>query len=380
MPAAGEAEGQGASRAPAEGGNGPMPRSGWKPSFGFKVGIAGLMFFTAVLIVAGLAGAQQGSTVSDTPTPSPEATPNEPDNDGSPRRPRDHFASSVSGTDTADQPGASTGRNASNDDSADDSEAPAGQVEPTIGEPAIATPAAEFSSALVPAAHNLVTEIEGIYAVDVVEKGQYWGDDEAAQVRNLSYLQDALAALPPAIVQDVTDSPGGTLTFLSNEYGRTLGGWQPYGHRAANYYTNQDTTADVSKAANQVVLQPGSSAQTIAHEIIHGYQLRNSAPGAFVSVFLTDEMKSFMSATGWTQLVSDTELSGSGSTSWDDINDSFAYTGTSLEYNLVSGGVASLYGPNPLEAFAEAAALYYTHGAELPAWDAYWQWFEANLG
>jgi hypothetical protein len=47
-----------------------------------------------------------------------------------------------------------------------------------------------------------------------------------------------------------------------------------------------------------------------------------------------------------------------------------------------TGNVASLYAPNPLEAFAESAALYYAHSfaVTLPDWADYWAWFNGNLG
>jgi hypothetical protein len=44
--------------------------------------------------------------------------------------------------------------------------------------------------------------------------------------------------------------------------------------------------------------------------------------------------------------------------------------------------VVNLHAPNPLEAYAEAAGLYYARSVatELPGWPEFWGWFDANLG
>jgi hypothetical protein len=103
-------------------------------------------------------------------------------------------------------------------------------------------------------------------------------------------------------------------------------------------------------------------------------------PGAFVAALLTDEMKSFMQTTGWKQLTSDDEILATSGGSWDGINSLFSYDGPALLFTNEFGAVSELYAPNPLEALAEAAALYYTHESPLPGWGAYWDWFAANLG
>jgi hypothetical protein len=172
------------------------------------------------------------------------------------------------------------------------------------------------------------------------------------------------------------------LTFLSNRGGRTEAGWQPYGDREANFYCNEDRTFSGPVAANQVVLQPGANSQTIAHEMIHAYQMRNSGPGDYAAALLTPEMKSFMEATGWVQTGSDADVRAAAAGGWDSLDTLYEYHGRSLGYTNEFGTPMTLYAPNPLEAYAEAGGLYYGHASSLtlPDWPEYWAWFEANLG
>jgi hypothetical protein len=254
---------------------------------------------------------------------------------------------------------------------------------PTVGDavsatPSTGTPATEPT--LAPEAAALAAAIESRFGVTVATEGQHWGIDGAAQVRNLTSLDVALSSLPEAVVQAVNDNEGGPLVILSNGGGRTEDGWQPYGDRAANFYTNEDRGPDGTRAANEVVLQPGSNAQTIAHEVLHAYQMRALPPGDYVAGLLTPEMKSFMEATGWRQLVADDVVRAA--TSWETINSYFAYEGRPQNYENQYGSMVSLFAPNPLEAYAEAGGLYYARafGTALPDWPEYWDWFDANVG
>lgn len=366
---------------------GGLDSRGWKPSLGFKIGIAGLVFFTTILVAAGLTAAQQGdpSAPSATPTASPQP---DKDDGGRPRRPRDSFLQELWGASAQTLSiagtlhGVSTGAGSQETD-----RAPATTTTltptPTVGEGISATPAAfapDAVPALAPAASTLVAQIESEHGVRIQTEGQNWGADESDQLRNLGAVEDALAALPVSLMDEVRIGTGGVLTLLSNDHGRTMDGWQPYGDRAANFYTNEDQGQAGRHASNQVVLQPGSSKHTVAHEVVHAYQLRDVDPGAFIAALLTNEMESFMQATGWKQLASDDEILATSGSSWDGINDLFVYDGPSLLYTNNFGGTSELYAPNPLEAFAEAAALYYTHESPLPGWEAYWDWFAVNLG
>lgn len=364
---------------------GGLDSRGWKPSLGFKIGIAGLVFFTTILVAAGLTAAQQSdpSAASATPTASPQP---DKDDGGQPRRPRDSFLQGLGGASAQPLGVAGTLQGVSAGGQTTGS-APATTTTltptSTVGEGISATPAAfapDAVPALAQAAITRAAQIESAYGVRIQIEGQNWGSDESDQLRNLGAVEDALAALPVSLMDEVRIGTGGVLTLLSNDHGRTIDGWQPYGDRAANFYTNEDQGQAGRHASNQVILQPGSSKQTIAHEVIHAYQLRDMDPGAFVAALLTDEMKSFMQATGWKQLTSDDEVLATSGSSWDGINDLFVYDGPSLLYTNNFGGTSELYAPNPLEAFAEAAALYYTHESPLPGWEAYWDWFAVNLG
>jgi hypothetical protein len=343
--------------------------------------MSGVAFFAGILTVASIIAATtspEPTVVAVTPTTSPQPTTIAPHRQG----PTDEFAAEAgsssiggAGISAAQATPAPTATGLSGP-------ALAATATPTVGQDWAATPAPTASSAnLAPAAAALLANIEARYGVLIAADGQDWGANEAEQLRNLGAVQFALQALPDGLLSEITAGQGGSLTFLSNEHGQTTSGWQPYGDRAANYYTNEDHGPDGSHPANQVVLQPGSTAQTIAHEMIHAYQLRDTAPGAFVAAMLTPQAKSFMQATGWKQLATDEQVLAVQTGSWDAINALFSYEGRPLSYVNEYGSMATLYGPNPLEAFAEAASLYYAHSAAitLPNWADYWAWFDANL-
>ena len=260
--------------------------------------------------------------------------------------------------------------------------APSTTLAPTIDGAWSATPnpITAAPATLVPdAVATLVESIEAQFGVRVLTASQNWGTDETSQMRNLNAVSMALASVPQNVRSSIASNR--TVSVLSNDTGSTEGGWQPYGPRAANFYSNEDIVAGAQVTANQVVLQPGSTAQTITHELMHAYQLRGQAPGDYAGALLTPEMKSFMQATGWTQLVSDDEVR-SDAASWDSLNEDFSYGGLPLAYHNENGDTATLFAPNPLEAFAEAGGLYYAHSASttLPDWPEYWGWFSANVG
>jgi hypothetical protein len=244
-------------------------------------------------------------------------------------------------------------------------------------DPATPAPTTDVSDPVA----DLVTSIQAQFGVRVLTAGQDWGSDEASQLRNLGAVSTALASMPGSVRAANAVNAGGPLTFLSNDAGSTEGGWQPYGPRAANFYSNSDIISGMQVAANQVVLQPGSTAQTVGHEMMHSYQLRGQGPGDYAGALLTPEMTSFMEATGWTQLVSDDEVRLDAA-SWDSLNADFSYGELPLAYLNDSGGTSTLFAPNPLEAYAEAGGLYFARsaGTTLPDWPEYWSWFSANVG
>ena len=262
---------------------------------------------------------------------------------------------------------------------------PAVSVAPTLGDawsatPRLYTPAPD--AALWPAAFELLTAIESEWGVRVVIADQDWGADEAAQVRNLGALAGALASLPADVVSLATDNSHGSLSVLSNGAGRTLAGWQPYGYGAANFYATEDWDGNVHSVASQIVLQTGANRVTIAHELLHAYQMRDSPSGSYGQALLTEEMGAFMAATGWVQIVSDEELQNGVHGSWDAIAAMFRYDGPDLSYASETGETLQAFAPNPIEAFTAIGALIYAapDGTELPDWPDYRVWFDSNLG
>ncbi|HEY5625213.1 MAG TPA: hypothetical protein VIT93_01860 [Dehalococcoidia bacterium] len=261
---------------------------------------------------------------------------------------------------------------------------PAVSVAPTLGEawsatPHLYTPAPD--AALTPAASALVAKIESQWGVHVVISSQDWGAGEAAQMRNLGALAGALASLPADVVSLATDNSHGALSVLSNEAGRTLAGWQPYGSGAANFYATEDWDGNVRSVASQIVLQTGSDRVTIAHELLHAYQMRDVSSGSYGQALLTPEMRSFMAATGWVRIVSDEELASRAHGSWDEIAAMFRYDGPDLTYVSETGETLEAFAPNPIEAFTAVGALIYAapDGTELPGWTQYTLWFDVNL-
>lgn len=121
---------------------------------------------------------------------------------------------------------------------------------------------------------------------------------------------------------------------------------------------------------------------TIAHELLHAYQMRNIGSGHYAEVLLTPEMKSFMAMSGWVQTVSDEELATKLGGSWTDIAALFRYEGHELVYTSEIGEVVHAFTPNPVEAFTVTGALYYAapDGTPTPPWSEHWAWFDANLG
>lgn len=255
---------------------------------------------------------------------------------------------------------------------------------PTVGLPVSTSPVSTAPTSshagLFPLAQALAAAIEAEHGVRIVDGGQDWGLTEEAQLRNIGAVRDALAGVP--LVVRVTANSRMPLAILSNHSGMTEAGWQPYGNREANYYTNEDVSTSGSIPSNQIVLQPGANSQTIAHEMMHAYQMRDVAPGQYGMALLSPHMKSFMAATGWTQIGSDDDVRAATDAGWTAINALFEYNGRALIYNNQFGDSMSLFAPNPLEAYAEAGGLYYGHNEALvlPEWAEYWDWFEANLG
>lgn len=229
------------------------------------------------------------------------------------------------------------------------------------------------------AAADLAAGASQRFGLKVDLDGQDWGRDQQEQERNIGAVISAIDALPRTVSSSIVAGPNGAITVLSNRQGRTENGWQPYGDLAPNFYTNSDRGPAGEKTANEIILLTGADSGTIAHEMLHAYQFRQAEPDGYVAALLGSEMKSFMQATGWRQLVRDDELMAAQHSSWSAIDKMFAYEGR----DPVLIQAAGLDFSNPLEAFASAGAMYYTRkatGAPLPLWTELWSWFDANLG
>jgi len=231
-------------------------------------------------------------------------------------------------------------------------------------------------------AYRLAQEAAERFGIRIVLDGQGWGEDEATQALNIGAVVSAMERLPSKVASAAAAHPHGPLTFVSNDHGRTLAGWQPYGDFPIGFYTNSDQGPAVSGPANQVVLIPGFADMSIGHEALHAYQFRDVGPNQYVLALLGDEMRSFMAATGWRQLGSDEQVREAASQPWAVVNSLYMYEGRPLTYATAGGSAVTLSPPNPLEAFAVAGSVYYTRpaGMSLPDWPEYWAWFQANLG
>ena len=247
-----------------------------------------------------------------------------------------------------------------------------------------ASPAPSLPSPEPPedAAARLASEASQRFGIRIVLDGQDWGPDEASRVTNIGAVISVMERLPQRVVSAVVSHPHGPLTFVSNREGRTADGWQPYGDFPMGFYTNSDQDANGRHPANEIVLIPGFSDMSIGHEVLHAYHFRNTEPDRYAVALLSDEMRSFMAATGWWQVGSDEQVTQATDGSWDVLNRLYVYEGRSLTYTTAAGSSVTLTPPNPLEAFAVAGSIYFTHpsGLPLPDWPQYWAWFSANLG
>lgn len=352
---------------------------GWNPSRGFWIGMIGVAVFASVLAAVGALAAADDSAPEFQPPVGPFPTVIVSYAPRMTTPPDDFTLNGASDPSVALAPAGSAGAAT---DSSDANPAEAGEpgtvdaftsssvLSPTpvasswTQSPVIVPPAP--AAPLSPTAEALVAYANATFGIEIVTDGQDWGDDDAEQEQNIGVVVSAWQRLPLQVTSSVVEHPHGKLQVLSNKQGRTAGGWQPYGDVPTSFYTNSDQGATAYHASNQIVLATGSAEDTVLHELLHAYALRNVGADEYVSAFLDEEMQSFMAASGWQMLVSDDELMVNANVPWDVVNGFFAYTGSGP-----GGG-------NPLEGFASAGAEFY--GADpigdLPEFD----WFAANLG
>lgn len=236
--------------------------------------------------------------------------------------------------------------------------------------------------ALTPEAQALAEQVSARYGIAVALTGQDWGSGAEAQRQNIAAVAGALEMLPAKVRQAIVGGADVPLAVLSNRQGRTAGGWQPYGNGPRSFYANSDQSASGTHATSQVVLATGVGRMTVAHELLHAYQLRATPADQYALALLSDEMRSLMAATGWTQVGTDAQVQAAAREPWSALNGLFRYDGRPLTYVAAGGSTVTIVPDNPLEAYATLGALYYARpdGSGLPDWPEYWAWFRANLG
>lgn len=360
------------------------PRGGWTPSGALWIGIAAPAVFAAVLVAAAAfaSGYASQKGISGEAKPATRAAEGNltargevPPNDlASAPLPSSHMESGTA-------PVAAV---------AEVPDEPLGAVSATATDPTAvasswsATPVFDPPApgpALTPAAISVAEETESRFGIDIALEGQDWGAGEAEQTANIGAVASAFEMLPVTVTSSVVAGPHGTLAVLSNREGRTQDGWKPYGSSARSFYTNSDQGPEGYRAANEIVLATGAGTMTIAHELIHAWTFRQTAPDDYVLALLGDEMRSFMAAALWEQLGTDDEVRAAVREPWETVNALFAYVGPELIYADENGNQIGFKADNPLEAIALMGAIYYGRpaGMPLPAWTSAWAWFDASF-
>ncbi len=362
------------------------PWGGWTPSRGFWIGMATVALFSLVLIAAGAAASSRNAEVAARDGPAPTIESVRVSVAPRPKTPREDLtqqqlpagavaAAAIGPVDSGPEADGNGSVAVSSALASPTPVASSWSATPVFDPPAPAP-------ALTAAAVALAQDTETRFGIDIALDGQDWGADAAEQTANLGAVASAFESLPLRVTSSVVASPHGTLTVLSNREGRTQDGWKPYGGSARSFYTNSDQGPGGYRAANEVVLATGSRPLTVAHELIHAWTFRDTAPDEYVLALLGEEMRSFMAASGWEQLTSDDEVRAAAREPWETVNRLFVYNGPELTFSNENGNEATLTVANSLEAIASLGAIYYARPATmpLPAWTAIWDWFDANLG
>jgi len=348
-------------------------------SRGFLIGTGAVILFALFLAAVGAIAAQSpsgsdhenpASLPDETPIPAeptvvpPSATPES--------TPRSEYAIAIPQT---DEPAAgAVPEPTSSAVQAPRTAASSWSAGPTPVPPALAPPSA-------PEAVRLASQASEAYGVHIVLEGQDWGPNEASQVANIQAVISAIDRLPDTVISAVVAHAHGPLAFVSNDQGRTLDGWQPYGGHPRTYYTNSDQGPGGYHASNQVVASVGATSMSIGHEVLHAYQFRNVSPDEYALALLQPEMRAFMEATGWRQSGSDEQVRQTINQPWSALDSLYVYEGRPLTYSTASGATSTIAPSNPIEAFAVTGSIYYTRPSwmPLPDWPEYWAWFRGNL-
>lgn len=367
--------------------NGGHPRRERSPSRGFLIGVGAVGLFALFLAAVGAIAAQSPSgSDSETPIPLPDESPIPVEVTVAPPEvtPDPEYAEALSEPDGSvgqPEPGVqltvavSEPEATSSAVQAPRTAASSWSAAPTPVPPAPAPPP-------VPETVRLAGQAGETYGVRIILEGQDWGPDEASQAANVQAVISAVARLPDTVISAVVSHAHGPLTFVSNDQGRTLDGWQPYGGHPMTYYTNSDQGPGGYHASNQVVASVGATGMSIGHETLHAYQFRNVGPDEYALALLQPEMRSFMEATGWRQSGSDEQVRQATDQPWSALDSLYVYEGRALTYSTGSGATSTLAPANPIEAFAVTGSIYYTRPSwmPLPDWPEHWAWFRTNLG
>jgi hypothetical protein len=354
--------------------NGGASRRRRSPSRGFLIGIGAVMLLALFLAAVGAIAAQSPSGSDfDAPVPLPDESPIPVEITVVPPEvtPDPEFTEVIPELESS----VSEPEPTSSAVEAPRTAASSWSAPPTLVPPAPAPP-------VLPEAGRLAAEASDVYGVRIVLDGQDWGADEASQVTHVQAVISAIHRLPDTIISAVVVHDHGPLTFVSNNEGRTLDGWQPYGGHPITYYTNSDQGPGGYQASNQVVVSVGAASISIGHEILHAYQFRNVSADEYAMALLQPEMRSFMEATGWRQSGSDEQVRRTINQPWSALDSLYVYEGRPLTYGTADGAANTIAPSNPIEAFAATGSIYYTRPPwmPLPDWPEYWAWFSGNVG
>ena len=213
--------------------------------------------------------------------------------------------------------------------------APAPDTRAAVEAPAPAQPLPVAPAPVQPVVSLAASPVERWAAVGIIIET----DRQALDDASLANVDAALRTLPDGVLGSLGNPSFGPLHILVNTEGRVLSGDQPYGGPANFFSTNEGT--------NELVLYPQQSVFTIVHELGHAYNLRRIGAGRYAMVLLDNEMRSFLSATGWQITSSDEQIRGAV----DHMHVSYTYSG-SFHWPRVSND-------DPLEDFANSFAMYF---------------------
>lgn len=200
-----------------------------------------------------------------------------------------------------------------------------------------------------------VQQARELYGVEIVLLDQDW--DELS----LQAVNDALAKLPPHVVNQLGNRFSGRLYVLCNDESRTMSGASIF-PSGANFFYNND-------GRNEIVLYPQQGTLTVLHEMGHAYQLRMAPAGRYAWLFFEAEIRDFMKVTGWTLDSTDEELAAA----LDQTQLRFSYSGKEV-WMFMSHF-------DPLEDYANSFAMFfYNPNKLLEISPERYEWMRKNVG